>query len=131
MKKLTSYFPYILISLAAVLIAVVYALENKDVLTEKVLLIDLEDSYFVVVNEQENFTGAYPEEARILDEKGEIISLDSLNIGDYLLITSKDGVLLHESPPPYRHILKIRKSGEADPELAEEYWQTYTDRFKC
>ena len=130
MKRSLYFLPYVLVSVLAVLFTVRYAQERRFVVQDECLLIHLEESYFVVVTAEENYVGGYPKDTKILDEYGKPIPFDSLHTGDSLLITSKDGVLLHESPPPYRHILEIRKTGKSDTALAEKHQKIYSERCK-
>ena len=129
MKRSFYYLVYILASIFAIAFTVRYAQERQFIVRDECLLVYREEAYFVVVTAQENYIGGYPKDTKILDESGKSIAFDTLHTGDYLLITSKDGVLLHESPPPFRHILEICKTEKSDVALAEKYHEIYSARF--
>ena len=114
--------------LLAIAIVVQHGWLQKYRSTSEVLIVHLDNTSIMTCDQDGALTTGSLKDAVVKDENGQKISYTELEIGDVVLLTSDDYVLL-TYPMQYPNIYKVEKTGENAKWLAEHHYEEYKKDF--
>ena len=130
MKERRKDLVWLIPALLAIALTVWYGWIQNHRSTTEVLLVHRNDTFIMTesVEHSDSLTTGSVENVIVKDETGQKISYEELEVGDILLLTS-DNYLLLTYPMQYPNIYKIQKTGKSDAERAERVYEEYRKNF--